>query len=93
MQWLDDGDSPLLNTIGATFVGLYNGNGVRCFGFGAFVYSLAHHQRLVQQIEPVNVQSVHSLTFTVCSFNQMRLPEISDNALQPDSAAGPDGRF
>ncbi|EPS96415.1 hypothetical protein FOMPIDRAFT_1130555, partial [Fomitopsis schrenkii] len=47
VTWLDDGQAPLLSSIGACYVGLYNGNGT-----------------LIQQIEPVNVGDVHSLTFT-----------------------------
>ncbi|OBZ76951.1 putative GTP-binding protein P8A3.11c, mitochondrial [Grifola frondosa] len=47
VEWLDDGEAPLLNDIGPCYVGLYNGNAV-----------------LVQQIEPVDVSSVHVLEFT-----------------------------
>ncbi|EMD37041.1 hypothetical protein CERSUDRAFT_114942 [Gelatoporia subvermispora B] len=47
VEWEDNGEAPLLSTIGPCFVGLYNGNHV-----------------LIQQIDPVNVASVHSLTFT-----------------------------
>ncbi|KAI0696532.1 hypothetical protein BC835DRAFT_860437 [Cytidiella melzeri] len=47
VDWLDNGESPTLSTIGPCYVGLYHGNGV-----------------LVQQIEPVDVANVHSLTFT-----------------------------
>ncbi|OCH88717.1 hypothetical protein OBBRIDRAFT_836368 [Obba rivulosa] len=47
VEWVDNGEAPLLSTIGPCFVGLYNGNDV-----------------LVQQIEPVDVANLHSLTFT-----------------------------
>lgn len=33
VTWLDDGQAPLLSDIGACYVGLYNGNGVRALPF------------------------------------------------------------
>ncbi|KAI0299345.1 hypothetical protein B0F90DRAFT_1727976 [Multifurca ochricompacta] len=47
VQWLDDGQEPLLTTMGPCYVTLYAGN-----------------QRIVQRIEPVDVSTTHSLTFT-----------------------------
>ncbi|CCM05625.1 uncharacterized protein FIBRA_07854 [Fibroporia radiculosa] len=47
VTWLDDGAAPLLAEIGACYVGLYS----------------TDKNVLVQQIEPVNVASVHSLEF------------------------------
>ncbi|PCH37483.1 hypothetical protein WOLCODRAFT_109958 [Wolfiporia cocos MD-104 SS10] len=47
VAWVDNGEEPLLDQIGACYVGLYNGNGV-----------------LVQEIEPVNVNTVHYVQFT-----------------------------
>ncbi|EIN14577.1 hypothetical protein PUNSTDRAFT_96542, partial [Punctularia strigosozonata HHB-11173 SS5] len=46
VTWLDDGQVPLLATIGPCTVGLYHGQ-----------------EQLVQTIDPVDVSSVHSLTF------------------------------
>lgn len=47
VQWLDDGQNPLLATMGPCHVGLFSGN-----------------EKLIQQIEPVDVSTSHSLTFT-----------------------------
>ncbi|KDQ56634.1 hypothetical protein JAAARDRAFT_296512 [Jaapia argillacea MUCL 33604] len=47
VTWLDDGELPLLTSIGACTVGLYTKD-----------------EQLLQQIEPVDVASTHSLTFT-----------------------------
>ncbi|EPQ51804.1 hypothetical protein GLOTRDRAFT_48095 [Gloeophyllum trabeum ATCC 11539] len=47
VTWLDNGEEPLLSSIGACTVGLYTGT-----------------DELLQQIEPVNVGSAHSLQFT-----------------------------
>jgi hypothetical protein len=47
VQWLDDGQQPLLTTMGPCYVGLFTGK-----------------QQLLQQIEPVDVSTTHSLTFT-----------------------------
>jgi len=47
VEWLDDGQSPLLTTLGPCDVALYSGNG-----------------DLIQQIEPVDVSTSHSLSFT-----------------------------
>ncbi|KAI9464080.1 hypothetical protein BJY52DRAFT_1165977 [Lactarius psammicola] len=50
VQWLDDGQNPLLTTMGPCHVALYSGN-----------------EKLIQQIEPVDVSTSHSLTFTPSS--------------------------
>ncbi|KAH9169542.1 hypothetical protein EDB89DRAFT_1854416, partial [Lactarius sanguifluus] len=47
VQWLDDGQNPLLATMGPCHVGLFSGN-----------------EKLIQQIEPVDVSTSLSLTFT-----------------------------
>ncbi|KAI0267312.1 hypothetical protein BC834DRAFT_870772 [Gloeopeniophorella convolvens] len=47
VQWLDDGQEPLLPNMGPCNVALYAGN-----------------EKLVQQINPVDVSTTHSLTFT-----------------------------
>ncbi|KAH9064535.1 hypothetical protein EDB87DRAFT_1556292, partial [Lactarius vividus] len=47
VQWLDDGQNPLLETMGPCRVALFSGN-----------------EKLIQQIEPVDVSTSHSLTFT-----------------------------
>jgi len=46
VQWLDDGQEPLLTAMGPCYVALFSGN-----------------QKLIQQIEPVDVSTNHSLTF------------------------------
>ncbi|KAI0316873.1 hypothetical protein OF83DRAFT_1124377 [Amylostereum chailletii] len=47
VQWLDNGERPLLANMGPCYVGLYRGK-----------------QQLIQQLDPVDVSSVHSLDFT-----------------------------
>ena len=69
VEWLDNGDAPLLTTIGPCFVGLFNGQGVsRVFPGAVPLTLIVRVQQLIQQIEPVDVASVHSLTFTVRVF-------------------------
>ncbi|KAF8497449.1 hypothetical protein F5888DRAFT_1569876, partial [Russula emetica] len=50
VQWLDDGEQPLLAAMGPCYVALYAENEARLY--------------LIQQIEPVDVSTTHSLTFT-----------------------------
>ncbi|KAF8273585.1 hypothetical protein EI94DRAFT_1563548, partial [Lactarius quietus] len=47
VEWLDDGQNPLLITMGPCYVALYSGN-----------------EELIQQIDPVDVSTSHSLIFT-----------------------------
>ena len=65
VQWLDDGEEPLLATMGACYVSLYAGNEARLYVHNQFSTWTNVAQKLIQQIEPVDVSTTHSLNFTV----------------------------
>ena len=65
VQWLDDGEQPLLTTMGPCYVSLYAGNEARLYVHVHFFIWSNVAQVLIQQIEPVDVSTTHSLTFTV----------------------------
>ena len=65
VQWLDDGEQPLLTTMGPCHVSLYAENEVRLYVHSRFSIWANVTQILIQQIEPVDVSTTHSLTFTV----------------------------
>ncbi|KAM6501289.1 hypothetical protein JOM56_004303 [Amanita muscaria] len=63
ISWLDDGQAPLLSSIGVTRVALYTGELVCTNPCSSSTHSI-FLQQLVQTLQPVNVSSAHTLTFT-----------------------------
>lgn len=64
IEWLDDGNSPLLNKVGVVTAGLYHGNQVN-FHRGLADGTFTLPQQLVQTIQPLDVAAIHSIQFTV----------------------------